>query len=143
MKKLLGILVLGLLWCGSANTSEDINLSCAMTNWNEREDRTKAYGEIKYTELKPSHFSAIIEITSPGKVIVRLIGTSQTGYMHSPYVGTIDDNKIKMNHKMDKLSERGTDLTIDLISGLFEQEIYILNEKYWWLQKTGTCAAVK
>ena len=53
--------------------------------------------EIEYKELQPSHFSAIIEITSPGKVVGRLIGTSETGNMLSPYVGTIDDNKISQD----------------------------------------------
>lgn len=120
----------------------DINLSCVMTNWNQNDDFSKDEFNIKYKELEPSHFSAIIEITSPGKVIGRLIGTSETGYMQSPYVGTIDDNKIVMNHKVSRIDDRGIDFTLDLISGRFEQEMYILEYKYWFLQKTGICELV-
>ena len=104
MKRLLGILVLGLLWCNSILA--DINLSCVMTDWNTRDSST---GEFKFTKLTPSHFTAIIEITSPGEVIGRLIGTSETGFnMSSPLVGTISDSRISMNHKERKLDEIGT-----------------------------------
>ena len=141
MKKLLGIVII--LMCWNNSILADINLSCVMTNWNENKYFDKDQLNIKYKELAPSHFSAIIEITSPGKVIGRLIGTSETGNMLSPYVGKIDDNKITMNHKTTKIDERGTDFTLDLISGRFEQESYILEYKYWWLQKTGICKAVE
>ena len=129
--------------CWNNSILADINLSCVMTNWNTNNDYDKDQFNFEYEELAPSHFSAIIEITSPGKVIGRLIGTSETGNMLSPYVGKIDDNKITMNHKTTKIDERGTDFTLDLISGRFEQESYILEYKYWWLQKTGICEAVE
>ena len=141
MRKLIIFLVTGMFCCNISFA--DINLSCVMTNWNENKYFDKDQLNIKYKELAPSHFSAIIEITSPGKVIGRLIGTSETGNMLSPYVGKIDDNKITMNHKTTKIDERGTDFTLDLISGRFEQESYILEYKYWWLQKTGICKAVE
>ena len=141
MKKFIGYLILSLFWVYPILA--DINLSCVMTGWHINDDFDKDKVNIEYKELKPSQFSAIIEIRSPGKVIGRLIGTSDTGNMRSPYVGTIDDNKIKMNHKMEKINERGMDFTLDLISGRFEQETYIMKYKYWWLQKTGTCNLVE
>ena len=141
MKKLLAIFVVFL--CSINPTLADINLSCVMTNWNQNDDYEKDQLNIEYKELTPSHFSAIIEITSPGKVIGRLIGTSETGNMLSPYVGKIDDSKITMNHKHGKIDYRGTDFTLDLISGRFEQESYILEYKYWYLQKTGICKTVE
>lgn len=140
MKKFVGYLILSLFWVNPILA--DINLSCVMTGWNQNDDYDKDPYNIEYKELAPSHFSAIIEITSPGKVIGRLIGTSETGNMNSPYVGTIDDNKIVMNHKFTKLDQRGVDFTLDLISGRFEQESFILDYKYWWLQKTGKCKLV-
>ena len=110
MKKLLMILVM-LFWCNSILA--DINLSCAMTDWNERDSST---GEFKFTKLTPSHFTAIIEITSPGEVIGRLIGTSETGFnMDSPLVGTISDSGIFMNHKKRKLDDIGTNFNLNLI----------------------------
>ena len=98
---------------------------------------------MKYEEVKPSHFTVTIEITSPGKVLTRLKGSAETGYMWSPYVGTIDDNIIRMNHKHSKLKERGTDFIIDRISGMFTMNSYMLKYKEWWLQKTGTCTSIK
>ncbi len=138
MKKLLGIVVLVLMWCNVGFA--DINLYCATTNMNTRDITTK---EVEYTELKPSHFTVTIEITSPGKVLTRLKGSAETGYMWSPYVGTIDDNIIRMNHKHAELKERGTDFTIDRISGMFTMESYIGKHKKWWMQKTGTCTSIK
>ena len=134
MKKLLGIIVLGLLLSGNAYT--DINLSCATTSHNQRVDQTF---EVKRVELQPSHFTGIVEITSPGGVIVRFTGSSETGYMPSPYVGTIDDSKILVNKKFTKIDERGTDFELNLISGMFERNIYILEDKLWWHQWTGRC----
>jgi hypothetical protein len=140
MKKLLVILIISLF---SNNISlADIKLSCEMTNWNENESLGEEMGEIKYTNLQPSSFSAIIEITSPGKVIARLIGSSDTGNMLSPFVGTIDDSRVLMNNKISKLKERGTDFRLDLISGRFQMNSYIGDYKYWWLQKTGICRKV-
>ena len=141
MKKFFAILVIFL--CSINLSLADINLSCVMTNWNQNDDYDKDQINIEYKELTPSHFSAIIEIIGPGKVIGRLIGTSETGNMLSPYVGEIDDNKITMNHKIRKINERGTDFILDLISGRFEQESYISEYKYWWLQKTGICKIVE
>ena len=146
MKKLLGILVLSLLWCNSILA--DINLSCVMTDWNERDSST---GEFKFTKLTPSHFTAIIEITSPGEVIGRLIGTSETGFnMDSPLVGTISDSRISMNHKKRKLDEIGTNFNLNLISGMFEinhhTEYFNLDkkeDKIWYLQEAGRCEVVK
>ena len=63
--------------------------------------------------------------------------------MRGPYVGTMDDNKIKMNHKAFKINEKGSDFTLDLISGMFENETYIGQYKYWWIQQTGTCRSVE
>ena len=146
MKKLLSIIVLGLLWCNSILA--DINLSCVMTDWNERDSST---GEFKFTKLTPSHFTAIIEITSPGEVIGRLIGTSETGFnMDSPLVGTISDSRILMNHKNRKLDEIGTDFNLNLISGMFEISHYTQyfnldkeEDELWYLQEAGRCEIVK
>ena len=141
MKKFLAIFVIFLY---SINPIlADINLSCVMTNWNTNEDYEKNPYNIEYKELSPSRFSVIIEVTSPGKVIGRLIGTSETGNMRGPYVGTMDDNKIKMNHKAFKINERGSDFILDLISGMFENETYIGQHKYWYIQRTGTCRLVE
>ncbi len=141
MKKLFAIFVIFL--CSINPTLADMNLSCVMTNWNTNEDYDKDPYNIEYKELSPSRFSVIIEVTSPGKVIGRLIGTSETGNMRSPYVGTMDDNKIKMNHKAFEINERGSDFILDLISGMFENETYIGQHKYWYVQRTGTCRLVK
>jgi len=145
MKKLLMILVM-LFWCNSILA--DINLSCVMTDWNERDSTT---GEFKFTKLTPSHFTAIIEITSPGEVIGRLIGTSETGFnMDSPLVGTISDSRILMNHKNRKLDEIGTDFNLNLISGMFEISHYTQyfnldkeEDELWYLQEAGRCEIVK
>ena len=141
MKKLLAIFITFLF---SINpTLADINLSCVMTNWNTNEDFRKDEFNVEYKELSPSRFSVIIEVTIPGKVIGRLVGTSENGNMRGPYVGTMDDNKIKMNHKIYKINERGNDFTLDLISGMFENETYLRQHKYWWIQRTGTCRLVE
>ena len=145
MKRFLMILVM-LFWCNSILA--DINLSCVMTDWNERDSTT---GEFKFTKLTPSHFTAIIEITSPGEVIGRLIGTSETGFnMDSPLVGTISDSRILMNHKNRKLDEIGTDFNLNLISGMFEishhTQYFNLDkeeDELWYLQKAGRCEIVK
>ena len=145
MKRFLMILVM-LFWCNSILA--DINLSCVMTDWNERDSTT---GEFKFTKLTPSHFTAIIEITSPGEVIGRLIGTSETGFnMPSPLVGTISDSGIFMNHKKRKLDEIGTDFNLNLISGMFEISHYTQyfnldkeEDELWYLQEAGRCEIVK
>jgi len=119
-----------------------------MTDWNTRDSST---GEFKFTKLTPSHFTAIIEITSPGEVIGRLIGTSETGFdMPSPLVGTISDSRISMNHKKRKLDEIGTNFNLNLISGMFEinhhTEYFNLDkkeDKIWYLQEAGRCEVVK
>ena len=126
------------MWCNVGFA--DINLYCATTNVNKRDLTTK---EVKYKELRPSHFTVTIEITSPGKVLTRLKGSAETGYMWSPYIGTIDDNIIRLNHKHSELKERGTDFIIDRISGMFTMNSYILKYEHWWLQKTGTCSSIK
>jgi hypothetical protein len=141
MKKILLTILFTLVL--SVSASADINLSCVMTAWNTNDDYSKNKLNIEYQELKPSQFSIIIEITSPGKVIGRLIGTADTGSMRGPYVGTMDDSKITMNHKVTKINERGTDFTLDLISGRFENEIYIREYDYWWIQKVGECKLVE
>ena len=138
MKKLSLYVFLVLMFCNVGFA--DINLYCATTNVNTRDLTTK---EVKYEELRPSHFTVTIEITSPGKVLTRLKGSAETGYVWSPYVGTIDDNIIRMNHKHSKLKERGTDFIIDRISGMFTMNSYILKYKKWWMQKTGTCTSIK
>jgi len=146
MKKLSLYVFLSLLWCNSILA--DINLSCVMTDWNERDSTT---GEFKFTKLTPSHFTAIIEITSPGEVIGRLIGTSETGFnMDSPLVGTISDSRILMNHKNRKLDEIGTDFNLNLISGMFEISHYTQyfnldkeEDELWYLQEAGRCEIVK
>jgi len=56
------------MWC-NVGVAVDINLYCATTNINTRDFTTK---EMKYEELRPSHFTVTIEITSPGKVLTRL-----------------------------------------------------------------------
>lgn len=118
----------------------DINLSCATTSYNSRNDPSNLY-DINYSKTSPSRFSAVIEITSPGKVIGRLIGSSETGNLSSPFVGTIDDTTINMNHKWKKIDERGEDFIIDLISGLFEKNTYVLGGEYWIFQSTGLCSS--
>ena len=138
MKKLSLYVFLVLMWCNVGFA--DINLYCATTNINTRDLTTK---EMKYEEVKPSHFTVTIEITSPGKVLTRLKGSAETGYMWSPYIGTIDDNIILMNHKHSELKERGTDFIIDRISGMFTMNSHILKYKKWWMQKTGTCTSIK
>ena len=118
--------------------TEEIYLSCFTQSVNKREDPNNIY-DIKYKELKPSRWSAVIEITSPGKVIGRFIGSSETGNKWSPYVGTIDDIQIKMNHKVFKIDDRGIDFNLDLISGLYEENMYLSGEKHWAMQWTGVC----
>ena len=141
MRKLLAKFVIFL--CSINPTLADINLTCATTNYNKNENFEKDQFNVEYKEVKPSRFSVIIEVTSPGKVIGRLIGTSETGNMRGPYVGTMDDTKIKMNHKVFRINDRGSDFTLDLISGMFENETYVRQHKYWFIQRTGTCRAVE
>jgi len=141
MKKIFGLLLA--IFFSSNPVLADINLSCVMTAWNTNDDYSKNKFNIEYQEIKPSHFSIIIEITSPGKVIGRLIGTADTGNMRGPYVGTMDDNKIKMSHKIYKLKEKGNIFILDLISGRFENETYIREHEYWWIQRVGKCKSVE
>ena len=70
MRKLIIFLVTGIFWCNVSLA--DINLNCVMLNWNERDLSTN---EFKYTNLTPSHFTAIIEIIGPDEVIARVIGS--------------------------------------------------------------------
>ena len=137
MKKFLGIIIICILWSNHSMT-EEIYLNCFTQSVNKREDPNNIY-DIKYKELKPSRWSAVIEITSPGKVIGRFIGSSETGNKWSPYVGTIDDIQIKMNHKVFKIDDRGIDFNLDLISGLYEENMYLSGEKHWAMQWTGVC----
>ena len=137
MKKILGIMFIAICW--SNIVLADINLSCVITGWNTNDSYRKEIQNIKYKEVKPSGFSVIIEITSPGEVIARFIEGPDSGYMASPYVGTIDDAQILMNRKTTKLDERGSDFKLNLITGMFSIEKYIFNYKYWFLQNTGTC----
>ena len=143
MKKLSLYIFLVLMWC-NVGFAVDINLYCATTNMNTRDVTTK---EVEYKELRPSHFTVTIEITSPGKVLTRLKGSAETGYMWSPYIGTIDDNIIRLNHKHSKLKERGTDFIIDRISGMFTMNSHLdidrEDYKKWWMQKTGSCTSIK
>jgi len=137
MKKILGIMFIAICW--SNIVLADINLSCVITGWNTNDNYRKEIQKIEYQELKPSGFSVIIEITSPGEVIARFIETSESGYMLSPFVGTINDSQILMNKKITKLDERGNDFKLNLITGMFSIDNYVLNYKNWFLQKTGTC----
>ena len=139
MKKFL--LLFLLLFFYTTQILTDISLNCFMTAMNTNTEDEKGKFNIKREELIPSQFSAIIEITSPGKVIGRLIGTTDTGNIPGPYVGTMDDSKLIMNHKRRKLDERGHDFILDLISGRFEKNVYVF-DKYWWFQNTGTCKVV-
>tara|TARA_B100000989_G_C19338592_1_gene383997 strand:+ start:50 stop:442 length:393 start_codon:yes stop_codon:yes gene_type:complete len=126
-----------MLWFNHSMTDE-IYLSCITQSINKRDDLNKLY-DIEYEPTKPSRWSAVIEIVSPGKVIGRFIGSSETGNKWSPYVGTIDDIQIKMNHKLFKIDDRGIDFNLDLISGLYEENMYILDYPYWAMQYTGVC----
>ncbi len=137
MKKFLGIIIICMLWSNHSMT-EEIYLSCITQSINKRDDLNKLY-DIEYKSIKPSRWSAVIEIVSPGKVIGRFIGSSETGNKWSPYVGTIDDIQIKMNHKLFKIDDRGIDFNLDLISGLYEENMYILDYPYWAMQYTGVC----
>jgi hypothetical protein len=138
MKKILGIIVLSLLLSGNAYA--DFNLSCASQSLSKRVEQTF---DIERTELKPSHFTGIVEITSPGEVIIRFMGSSETGYEHSPYVGTINDIRILASHKLTKKDNRGIEFTLNLISGMFERNIYLSNNELWWMQWAGICKIIK
>lgn len=137
MNKILSITLISIFWF-KLGVAGEIYLSCVTESINSRKDQTKFY-DIEYSEVKPSRWSGVIEITSPGKVIGRFIGSSETGYKWSPYVGTIDDVQIRMNHKQIKVDERGVDFNLDLISGLYEENMYILDYQYWSMQRTGVC----
>ena len=137
MSKILSIALISIFWF-KLSIAEEIYLSCITQSINNRQDLNNLY-DIEYKSVKPSRWSAVIEITSPGKVIGRFIGSSETGYKWSPYVGTIDDVQIRMNHKQIKVDERGVDFNLDLISGLYEENMYILDYPYWAMQYTGVC----
>ena len=132
MNKILSITLLSIFWFKLSMAGE-IYLSCVTESINSRKDQTKFY-DIEYSEVIPSRWSAVIEITSPGKVIGRFIGSSETGYLRSPFVGIIDDVQIKMNHKIEKKDERGIDFHLDLISGLYEKNAYMFDYQYWSMQ---------
>lgn len=137
MNKILSITLISIFWF-KLGVAGEIYLSCVTESINSRKDQTKFY-DIEYSEVKPSRWSGVIEITSPGKVIGRLIGSSETGHFRSPFVGIIDDVQIKMNHKIKKVDERGIDFHLDLISGLFEKNTYFFDNEYWSMQSTGVC----
>ena len=63
--------------------------------------------------------------------------------MHSPYVGTISDSEIEIDHKKNSLDERGTDFNLNLISGMFEMNHHIGKKMKYGLQKTGRCRSSK
>ena len=111
MKKLLSIVVLGLLFGGSAYTYPEIRFNCYTTyltfiDWNTGKIDKKLSGKII-----PSNFVMIVEILGEGEVIARLKGGSlpdfenfnlETAmqetdeYMISPYTGTINDFEIEL-----------------------------------------------
>jgi len=141
MKKVILILAMGLFWYNLAYSYDfpKILISCASTNFNTRYLNNK--DKVDYSELKPSHFTGIIEIIGDGKIIGRLTGSSETGNLKSPYFGTINDTKIIMTHKKKSLDEKGTIFELNLISGMFEHNSYLDIEGMddWYLQRTGVC----
>ena len=142
-KKLLGIVIM-IIFSGNQILA-DMKLNCYITSLNFNRSYEKGLYDVEEKKTAPSQFSAIIEITSPGKVIGRVIGTSDTGNMVSPYVGTMDDIKIVMNYKYAK-NDKGNDFILDLISGRFEINKYITggkSDKYWIVQEIGKCNLIK
>jgi|TARA_B100001964_G_C13733979_1_gene380041 hypothetical protein len=140
MKKLLGILVLGLYNCNIVFA--DIGLNCFTTSLNERDRTTK---EIKYTEFKPSQFTVEIEELGGGKVIARTFPSEHARNICSPFIGDVTDARVKMKCFRDlKHPKAGTDFFLDRYTGKFRIEVYIIDRKDdWWLQETGYCEGVE
>ena len=140
MKKLLGIVVLGLFNCNIVFA--DIGLNCFTKNFNTRDYETK---KIKYTEVKPSQFTVEIEELGGGKVIARTFPSEQSGNICSPFIGDVTDARIKMKcfyHL--EYPDAGTDFLLDRYTGRFIIEAYAVNRKDGWhLQNTGTCEGVE
>jgi hypothetical protein len=140
MKKLLGILVLGLFNCNIVFA--DIGLNCFITSMNERDHTTK---KITYREFKPSQFTVEIEELGGGKVIARTFPSEHAGNICSPFIGDVTDARIKMKCFRDLQNpEAGTDFFLDRYTGKFRIEIYITDRKNdWWLQNAGVCEGVE
>jgi len=140
MKKLLGIVVLGLFNCNIVFA--DIGLNCFTKNFNTRDYETK---KIKYTEVKPSQFTVEIEELGGGKVIARTFPSEQSGNICSPFIGDVTDARVKMKCFYDlKYPDAGTDFSLDRYTGRFIIEAYSVNRKDgWFYQDTGTCEGVK
>ena len=140
MKKLLGIIVLGLFNCNIVFA--DIGLNCFTTNFNTRDYKTK---KIKYTEIKASQFTVQIEELGGGKVIARTFLSEHSGNICSPFIGDVTDARVKMKCFYDlKYPDAGTDFLLDRYTGKFIIEAYSVNRKDGWFhQDTGTCEGVK
>jgi len=140
MKKLLGILVLGLFNCNIVFA--DIGLSCFATWLNQKDNKTK---QIKYSKIKPSQFTVEIEELGGGKVIARTFPSEHAGNICSPFIGDVTDARVKMKCFRDlQYPEGGTDFFLDRYTGKFRIESYTMDRKDgWWLQETGNCEAVE
>jgi len=140
MKKLLGIIVLGLFNCNIVFA--DIGLNCFATNWNTRDYKTK---KIKYTEIKATQFTVQIEELGGGKVIARTFPSEHMGNICSPFIGDVTDARVKMKCFYDlEYPDAGTDFLLDRYTGRFIIEAYAVNRKDGWhLQNTGTCEGVE
>ena len=117
---------------------QKILISCATTKVNYRDLTTN---KVDYSEVKPSHFTGIIEIIGENKIIGRVTESSETGHLKSPYSGSISETKIIMSHKTESSKEKGIIFEINLISGMFEMNYYVNIEGYddWFHQSTGVC----
>ena len=168
MKKLLLILVLSLLFSGSAYSYPEIRFNCYTTyltyiDWNTGKIDKKLSGKII-----PSNFVMIVEILGEGEVIARLKGGSLPDfenfnletylqetdeYMISPYTGTINDFEIELKRKIPLKNQRKLAIAaifkLNLTTGefsikrydrLFGDEIKIVN--IWWKQDKGICETV-
>jgi hypothetical protein len=140
MKKLLGILVLGLFNCNIVFA--DIGLNCFTTSTNIRDRSTK---EIKYTEVKPSQFTVEIEALGGGKVIARTFPSEHHGNICSPFIGEVTDARVKMICFIDlQYPEAGQDFLLDRYTGKFRIEAYAIDRKEGWFhQETGYCEGVE
>jgi len=140
IKKLLGIMVLGLFNCNIVFA--DIGLNCFATNWNTRDYKTK---KIKYTEIKASQFTVQIEELGGGKVIARTFPSEHMSNICSPFIGNVTDARVKMKcfyHL--EYPDAGIDFLLDRYTGRFIIEAYAVDRKYGWMsQDTGTCEGVK
>ena len=140
MKKVFLIIFFILINYNQANAYDfqKILISCATTNFNSRDTKTK---KVDYSEVKPSHFTGIIEILGENKIIGRVTESSETGHLKSPYSGSISETKITMSHKRESSKEKGIIFEINLISGMFEMNYYVNIEGFddWFHQSTGVC----